>query len=111
MIGVVQVFAGVGGALLAAVFALRALPQDEAPLEPSVQNEVDHAVARAERWLARQPERADGGFRQDDLFGTNGLSRAEIALVLVSSQRGEGWWVTPTNTVPTRTAVHILKGL
>lgn len=111
MIGVVQVFAGVGGALLAAVFALRALPQDEAPLEPSVQNEVDHALSRAERWLARQARRDGDVLPQDDLFGTNGLSRAEIALALVSSQRGEGWWVTPTNTVPTRTAVHILKGL
>ena len=111
MIGVVQVSAGVGGALLAAVFALRALPQDEAPLEPSVQNEVDHAVARAERWLARQARRDGDVLPQEDLFGTNGLSRAEIALALVSSQRGEGWWVTPTNTVPTRTAVHILKGL
>ena len=39
------------------------------------------------------------------------LTRAEIALKLVSSQRGGGWWLIETNAAPTRLAVEILTGL
>ena len=38
--------------LFAASFGIQPLPQPDGPLEPSVQNEVDHAVALGERWLA-----------------------------------------------------------
>ncbi len=96
--------------LLAAAFAVRPLPQAEDPLEPSVQNEVDHALDRAEAWLASRAAETNAPPR-GDLFRTNGLSRARIALRLVSLQRGEGWWLTPTNAAPTRLAVEILKGL
>jgi hypothetical protein len=34
-----------------------------------------------------------------------------MAIKLISSQKGGGWWITPTNAAPTRLAVEILKGL
>ena len=42
---------------------------------------------------------------------TNVQTRVEMALKLVSSQRGGGWWLVETNAAPTRLAVKILKGL
>ena len=95
--------------LFAATFAVRPLPQEDGPLEPSVQNEVDHALDRAEAWLGRHAD--TNALPQGDFFKTNGMPRAQIALQLVSGQRGEGWWATPTNAAPTRLAVEILKGL
>ena len=106
----------------AATFPVRTLPQEEGPLEPSVQHEVDHAVDRAERWLAAYARTAAPAAAAvatnaapvavpGDLFATNGLSRGAVALKLVSSQKGAGWWLTPTNSVPTRVACDILKGL
>ena len=110
--------------MFAAAFGIQPLPQPDGPLEPSVQNEVDHAVALGERWLAaheaaRAPYRGDlcatnGLARvpcQRDLFATNGLTRAGIALKLISSQRAGGWWLVETNAAPTRLALEILKGL
>ena len=95
--------------LFAASFGIQPLPQPDGPLEPSVQNEVDHAVSLGERWLAavasaRRPY-------QGDLFATNGLTRERIAVKLISSQRAGGWWLMETNTAPTRLAIEILKGL
>ena len=121
--------------MIAATFAVRPLPQADGPLEPSVQNEVDHAIDMGEQWLgknfkdigkvtepaclrpgeARVP--ADGPDSKDikDLMGQLGLTnvqtRVQLALKLVSAQRGGGWWLTETNAVPTRLAVEILKGL
>jgi len=96
--------------LWAASLALRPLPLPEGPLDDSLQNEVDHAVARAETWLAARPADTNA-LPRTDLFATNGLARRQRATRLVATQRGEGWWVTPTNAVPTRLAVEILKGL
>lgn len=98
-------------ALLAATFSVRPLPQEEGPLEPSIQNEVDHAIDRAAVWLAKQPATTNRVETCGDLFATNGLTREKIALKLISCQKGEGWWVTTTNALPTRLAVEILKGL
>ena len=42
---------------------------------------------------------------------TNGQSRAAVALKLVSTQKGGGWWLVETNAAPTRLAIEILKGL
>ncbi len=95
--------------LFAAAFGACPTPGAEAPLEPSVQNEVDHAVDLAEAWLATR--QADTNAVSGDLFRTNGLTREATALRLVGLQRGGGWWVTPTNAAPTRLAVGILKGL
>ena len=104
--------------LFAASLGIQPLPQPDGPLEPSVQNEVDHAVALGERWLAaaagRQPCRGTNVAAVacvDDLFATNGLTRERIAVKLISSQRAGGWWLMETNTAPTRLAIEILKGL
>ena len=115
--------------VFAAAFSVQPLPQADGPLEQSVQNEVDHAVELGERWLekveirrledkppyhgtARCPQRAvTNDFTMAQLGLTNGQTRTEIALKLVSSQRGGGWWLVETNAAPTRLAVKILKGL
>ena len=94
--------------LFAATFAVQPLPQEEGPLEPSIQNEVDHALSIGETWLSAH---ATTNVVSCDLFRTNGLTREKIALKLISSQRGEGYWLTPTNPAPTRLAVSILKSL
>ena len=111
--------------MFAASFSIQPLPQPDGPLEPSVQNEVDHAIELGERWLvaAASARRSyqDGGTNvaavagrppcQGDLFATNGLTREGIAIKLISSQRAGGWWLMETNTAPTRLAIDILKGL
>lgn len=104
--------------MVAAAFQVRPMPQQDGPLEPSIQNEVDHAVDRAEAWLARQTNlvatarmATTNTVDAARLFATNGLTREKIALKLISSQKGEGWWIVSTNAVPTRAAVEILKGL
>lgn len=108
-----------------ATFGLNPVANDDAPvLEPSIRNEVDHAIASGERWLAKNAPLhgrvcgVTGNCLRDvsrgakEIFdSTNGLSRTRIAIKLISSQRGEGWWVSPTNAAPTRAAIQILKGL
>jgi hypothetical protein len=124
-----------GAILFAAAFSVQPLPQADGPLEPSVQNEVDHAIDKGERWLEKNFKDIGRGTRpacprsrgtrdptmitnpqdSNDLKAqlglTNGQTRVEMALKLVSSQRGGGWWLTDTNAAPTRLAVKILKGL
>ena len=140
-----------GAILFAAAFSVQPLPQADGPLEPSVQNEVDHAIDMGERWLEKnfkkaacdadaincvppvrtgnagevRPARtgnaggsqlvATASHASNDLKAqlglTNGQTRVEMALKLVSSQRGGGWWLVETNAAPTRLAVKILKGL
>ena len=110
--------------MFAAAFSVQPLPQADGPLEPSVQNEVDHAIELGERWLAgfaargscsvvRHGETTNHESRATchALGLTNGQTRAEVALRLVSSQRGGGWWLVETNAAPTRLAVEVLKGL
>ncbi len=146
-----------GAILFAAAFSVQPLPQADGPLEPSVQNEVDHAIDKGEQWLEKnfkvdKESKVDNEANDlkdpkilndlkplndpnapkifNDLKGfndpnglkilndlkaqlglTNGQTRVEMALKLVSSQRGGGWWLTDTNAAPTRLAVEILKGL
>ena len=110
-----------GAILFAAAFSVQPLPQADGPLEPSVQNEVDHAIDMGERWLEKnfkglEDTRAPMDLKefkrlQGRLGLTNGQTRVETALKLVSSQRGGGWWLVETNAAPTRLAVEILKGL
>ena len=59
-------------------------------LEPSVQNEVDHAIARA-------PTNAPPSATWRP--ATNGLSRTAVAILLVSAQRADGRWFDGTNDV------------
>ena len=123
-----------GAILFAAAFSVQPLPQADGPLEPSVQNEVDHAIDLGEKWLAsfavrcsnsavrvscpavrgesvstNREERASRMLGQLGL--TNGQTRVEVALKLISTQKGGGWWLVETNAAPTRLAVEILKGL
>ena len=100
------------------LFALTVQPiVNEDFLEPSIQNEVDHAIARASSVTNAAP--AGGGVRATnsvgrvvgrDIFGTNGLSRTAIAIRLVSEQKGDGRWMRGTNDV-TSAVLEILRSL
>ena len=86
---------------------------DDDVLEPSVQNEVDHALDIVPTNIVKIADYPDD-FRifctTNDFFGTNGLSHTEIAIKLISSQKSGGVWVYGTNDV-TSVAVEILKRL
>lgn len=69
----------------------------DAPLEPSIQNEVDHAIALAERALAAMP-------------APKRETREETALRLVSTQRADGTWPGDA-ALATRCNLEILKQL
>ena len=97
-------------AVVAVEFDMRQIARADGPLEPSLLNEADHAVARAEAWLRLHPPQCTNAV-PGDILGTNGLAAADTAIRLVSSQKGAGWWVTPTNAAPTMLAIQILKGL
>lgn len=72
-------------------------------LEPSVLNEVEHALAAA-------PAETNAVSAAGDVFATNGLPAAEVAIRLVSLQRGDGrWLVNGTNF--TAEAVRILESV
>ena len=89
-------------------------------LEPSVQNEVDHALSRAPKTecfnSVMSVKSATNGIGKifyhstGDILGTNGLSASDIAIKLVSSQKSDGSWKVGTNDV-TSVAVDILKSL
>ncbi|MBR2920574.1 MAG: hypothetical protein IKL02_03995 [Kiritimatiellae bacterium] len=112
-------------AVLALTIPLQPLVSENV-LEPSVRNEVDHALSRAP-----QAERVEVIVASNsvvsvvsstnvigkilyhssgDVFGTNGLSATDIAIKLVSSQKSDGRWTLGTNDV-TSLAVDILKSL
>lgn len=93
-------------AALAAVLSLPALVDDDV-LEESVRNEVDHALSRLPSPLPPDPKGAD---LAADIFGTNGLSASDIAIRLVSLQRGDGRWLVGTNDF-TAAAAAILQSL
>ena len=93
--------------LLATLVARPAVSPDV--LEPSVLNEVDHALNRAPAAAATNDfASADLAFAR--LYATNGLSATDVALRLVTSQRADGTWRVGTNDVTTA-AVHLLKSL
>ena len=87
--------------ILAATISLQPLVSEDV-LEPSVQNEVDHAIAMGEKAL--------GTNVVEVLVGTNSLTATQKAIRLVSSQRSDGRWFVGTNDV-TAVAVEILKNL
>ena len=68
----------------------------DAPLEPSIQNEVDHAIAMAEKAVAA--------------FAPRRETREELALRLVSTQRADGTWPGDAESA-TRENLRILKSL
>ena len=74
---------------------------NEDVLEPSVRNEVRHALSIA-------PTNAPVATALP--VSTNGLNRTQIAIGLVSAQKGDGRWLVGTNDV-TSAAVELLKEL
>jgi hypothetical protein len=84
------------------------IPADpDGPLEPSVMNEVEHALARANACAAGACTTNAPSFF-GDIFATNGLSATEIAISLVSRQDKSGAWIV-NGTNATVEAVKILK--
>lgn len=81
------------GAATVAFSPLRA--GGDSPLEPSIQNEVDHAISLAERALAKLPP-------------AKPETREETALRLISTQRANGTWPGDA-AVTTRRNLEILK--
>ena len=96
-------------AILSALLVAQPLANEDV-LEPSVENEVAHALARA--GLVQTPARELTRTERDLLqsYATNGLSVTAKAIRLVSSQQADGRWRSGTNDV-TRAAVAILRGL
>ena len=72
---------------------------NENVLEPSVRNEVRHALSLA-------PTNAPPATILP--AWTNGQSRTQVAIRLVSAQRADGRWLVGTNDV-TSAAVELLK--
>ncbi len=70
-----------GAASVVGISALRA--SADAPLEPSILNEVDHAISLASSAIERL-ERENAAKPR--------MTREEEALKLVSGQRGDGTW-------------------
>ena len=78
-------------------------------LEPSVPNEVRHALSPAPSAAApHAPSPAAAAFAR--LYETNGLSAMDAAIRLVSAQRADGRWRAGTNDV-TAAAVRLLTEL
>ena len=84
----------------AAVITAQPLVNEDV-LEPSVRNEVRHALSVA-------PTNAPPAATLP--ISTNGLNRTQIAIGLVSAQKGDGRWLVGTNDV-TSAAVELLKEL
>ena len=84
----------------AAVITVQPLVNDDV-LEPSVRNEVRHALQVA-------PTNALPATMLP--IPTNGLNRTQVAIGLVSAQKGDGHWFVGTNDV-TSAAVELLKEL
>ena len=86
---------------LAATFTVPIINDSGYTLEPSVINEVEHALDRA----PTNPPPLNVSY---DIFGTNGLSASDIAIKLVSCQDSDGCWkVNSTNA--TSEAIKILS--
>ena len=87
---------------LAFVAVITAQPLvNEDVLEPSVRNEVRHALSIA-------PTNAPTATALP--IATNGLNRTQVAIGLVSAQKGDGRWLVGTNDV-TSAAIELLKEL
>lgn len=84
--------------MITAIITAQPLVNEDVP-EPSVMNEIEHALARA-------PTNAAPVLIQP--FATNGLNRSQLAIRLVSAQGADGRWRVGTNDV-TAAAVRLLK--
>lgn len=83
---------------------------DEDVLEPSVRNEVDRALSLApSNDFVRAGALLKAGEFGFGVFGlTNGVSRTDAAIRLVSSQRGDGRWLSGTNDVTAAAAAILM---
>ena len=91
--------------LAAAAFMVAQPLVDEDVLEPSVENEVAHALAMAP--TNHPPCAVSREEAVAALLGTNRLDATARAVRLVSSQRADGRWLAGTNDV-TSVAVELL---
>lgn len=89
--------------LLAVTLSAHVINGPEAALEPSLLNEVEHALSRAPSASTNEVPQVVG-----DVFATNGLSATAVAIRLVSTQGGDGRW-TVNGTNFTHEAVSILR--
>ena len=94
--------------LAAAAFLVAQPLVDEDVLEPSVENEVVHALARAP--TNPPPCAVSRAEAVAALLGTDRLDATARAIRLVSSQRADGRWFAGTNDV-TSVAVELLGGV
>jgi len=92
----------------AAAFMVAQPLVDEDVLEPSLENEVLHALDIAP--TNAPPCAMSSGEAVAALVGTNRISATERAIRLISSQRADGRWIVGTNDV-TRAAVDLLGSL
>ncbi len=98
------------------IFALTISAQplvDADVLEPSVQNEVDHALNVAPTNVVsfvQLPIETRLYYSTNDVFKTNGLTKTDVAIKLISSQKSDGRWRLGTNDV-TSVALEILRSL
>jgi hypothetical protein len=72
---------------------------NEDVLEPSVQNEVDCALARAPTNAPPVPAAVRAHAAVRALLSTNGATRTALAIRLVSAQKADGAWRVGTNDV------------
>ena len=86
--------------VIAAVITAQPLVNEDV-LEPSVRNEVCHALSLA-------PTNAPAATLLP--VPTNGLNRTQLAIRLVSAQKADGRWFVGTNDV-TSVATELLKEL
>ena len=86
--------------VIAAVITAQPLVNEDV-LEPSVRNEVRHALSLA-------PTNAPAATLLPVL--TNGCNRTQLAIRLVSAQKADGRWFVGTNDV-TSVATELLKEL
>ena len=86
--------------VIAAVITAQPLVNEDV-LEPSIRNEVCHALSLA-------PTNAPAVTLLP--VPTNGLNRTQLAIRLVSAQKADGRWFVGTNDV-TSAAIELLKEL
>lgn len=90
--------------IFALVITAQPLVDDEV-LEPSVQNEVDHALNVAPTNVVVVTQ---ASIDFNELYKTNAMSATERAISLVSSQKRDGRWLYDGKDV-TPVAIHHLK--
>ena len=89
---------------------VQVIADPDGPLEPSVRNEVEHALGRVPETDLTRTNATNAPCAFGDIFATNGMSASEMAISLVSRQGRDGRWIV-NGTNATVEAVAILSGL